>query len=52
MVAVSNGMRADVLASYPALDEARVHVVHNGIDTEFYRPDPDDRRCSSGSAST
>src|SRR4051812_32217742 len=40
VVAVSRGMREDVLASYPALDEARVHVIHNGIDTEFYRPDP------------
>ena len=33
-------MRADVLDSYPALDPARVHVVHNGIDTDFYHPDP------------
>ena len=40
VVAVSRGMRADVLAAYPALDPERVHVVHNGIDTEFYRPDP------------
>lgn len=28
------------MASYPNLDDAKVHVVHNGIDTEFYRPDP------------
>ena len=41
VVAVSNGMRADILSSYPALDEARLHVVYNGIDTDFYRPDPD-----------
>ena len=41
VVAVSNGMRADILASYPALDESRVHVIYNGIDTDFYRPDPD-----------
>ena len=41
VVAVSNGMRADILSSYPALDEAKLHVVYNGIDTEFYRPDPD-----------
>ncbi len=27
-------------SSYPALDPAKVHVVYNGIDTEFYRPDP------------
>jgi starch synthase len=41
VVAVSNGMRADILSSYPALDESRLHVVYNGIDTDFYRPDPD-----------
>jgi starch synthase len=41
VVAVSNGMRADILTSYPALDEGRVHVIYNGIDTEFYRPEPD-----------
>ena len=40
VVAVSRGMREDVLASYPALDPARVHVIHNGIDADFYRPDP------------
>jgi alpha-maltose-1-phosphate synthase len=40
VIAVSNGMRADVLSSYPALDPDRVHVIYNGIDTEFYRPDP------------
>jgi starch synthase len=41
VVAVSNGMRVDILASYPALDASRVHVIYNGIDTDFYRPDPD-----------
>lgn len=40
VIAVSEGMRADVLDCYPTLDPARVHVVHNGIDTAFYRPDP------------
>lgn len=40
VIAVSAGMRADVLDCYPALDPARVHVVLNGIDTQFYRPDP------------
>jgi alpha-maltose-1-phosphate synthase len=39
VIAVSAGMRADVLDCYPALDPVRVHVVHNGIDTGFYRPD-------------
>src|SRR3954464_8330490 len=41
VVAVSNGMRRDILSSYPSLDEDRLHVVYNGIDTDFYRPDPD-----------
>jgi starch synthase len=40
VIAVSHGMRADVLTSYPTLDAARVHVIHNGIDSGFYRPDP------------
>ncbi|HXV93881.1 MAG TPA: glycogen synthase, partial [Pseudonocardia sp.] len=40
VIAVSEGMRADVLDCYPRLDPRRVHVVHNGIDTGFYHPDP------------
>ncbi|MER6674118.1 glycogen synthase [Streptomyces sp. NPDC000983] len=39
VVAVSAAMREDILACYPALDPARVRVVHNGIDTGLYRPD-------------
>src|SRR4051794_26901784 len=41
VIAVSNGMKTDILSSYPALDESRLHVIYNGIDTDFYRPDPD-----------
>jgi len=41
VVAVSHGMRADVLTAYPSLDAGRVHVIHNGIDSDFYRPDPE-----------
>ena len=43
VIAVSHGMRADVLDAYPELDAARVHVVGNGVDAEAYRPieDPD-----------
>jgi len=43
VIAVSAAMRDDVLASYPRIDPDRVHVVHNGIDTEDWRPvdDPD-----------
>jgi starch synthase len=39
VIAVSAGMARDVLASYPDLDPARVHVVHNGIDADVYAPD-------------
>jgi alpha-maltose-1-phosphate synthase len=38
VIAVSAGMRDDVLAVYPELDPGRVHVVHNGVDAEAYRP--------------
>ncbi len=38
VVAVSYGMRADILDAYPFVDPARVHVIHNGIDTEMYAP--------------
>jgi starch synthase len=41
VIAVSNGSKHDVLDAYPSLDEAKVHIVHNGIDTDFYAPDPD-----------
>jgi len=39
VVAVSAGMREDILRSYPALDPARVHVVHNGIDSQLWSAD-------------
>jgi alpha-maltose-1-phosphate synthase len=43
VIAVSRGMRDDVLTVYPELDPARVHVVHNGVDADAYQPvhDPD-----------
>jgi starch synthase len=40
VVAVSDGMRADVLAAYPAVPPERVRVIRNGIDTREYAPDP------------
>jgi alpha-maltose-1-phosphate synthase len=40
IIAVSAGMRADILRSYPSVDPERVHVIHNGVDTDAYRPDP------------
>jgi len=40
IIAVSAGTRADILDVYPAVEPERVHVVHNGIDTGQYAPDP------------
>ena len=43
IIAVSHGARGDVLEAYPTLDPARLHVVHNGVDAEwFHRVDSTD----------
>ncbi len=42
VIAVSAGMRRDVLSAYPALDPSRVHVVKNGVDTAVWHPTPPD----------
>jgi len=42
VIAVSHGMRRDILRSYPMIDEAKVSVVHNGIDLESWHPVEDD----------
>lgn len=39
IIAVSAGMRVDVLNSYPSVDPATVHVVHNGIDSQLWQRD-------------
>jgi alpha-maltose-1-phosphate synthase len=39
VIAVSAGMKRDVLAAYPSVDPDRVRVVYNGIDTDQYAPD-------------
>ena len=43
VIAVSAGMASDILRSYPAIDPARVRVVHNGIDLDRWQrvDDPD-----------
>jgi len=38
MIAVSAGMKADILRAYPSVDPQKVHVIYNGIDTEEYCP--------------
>jgi alpha-maltose-1-phosphate synthase len=40
VIAVSKGVRQDVLKCYPQIDPDRVHVIHNGIDPEIYKPQP------------
>jgi len=37
VIAVSAGMRQDVLDNYPRVDPAKVHVVHNGIDSQLWQ---------------
>jgi starch synthase len=39
VIAVSEGMRRDVLSAYPAVDPERVRVIYNGIDADQYSPD-------------
>ncbi len=41
IIAVSAGMRDDVLSCYPGVDPDKLVVIHNGIDTEVHSPDPD-----------
>lgn len=38
VIAVSGGMRNDILRSYPNVDPTKVHVVHNGIDVTAWAP--------------
>ncbi len=40
VIAVSQGVRQDVLNCYPAVKAERIHVIHNGIDPDIYRPQP------------
>jgi starch synthase len=40
VIAVSAGMKRDLLNAYPEVAPERVRVVHNGIDTRQYTPDP------------
>ncbi|MGG5257182.1 glycogen synthase [Phycicoccus avicenniae] len=42
VIAVSAGMREDILRSYPQVDPAKVAVVHNGIDSELWQKRTDE----------
>ena len=37
IIAVSDGMRKDILRAYPQIDPAKVSVVHNGIDLHAFQ---------------
>ena len=38
VIAVSSGMKDNILRAYPSIDPDKVHVVLNGIDTELWYP--------------
>ena len=38
IIAVSDGMRADVLAAYPSVDPKKVVTIRNGVDTSKFAP--------------
>ena len=51
IIAVSNGMREDILRCYPAVDPERVKVVHNGIDLEAWKH-PQSQEADAAAAAT
>lgn len=40
VIAVSAAMADDILRVYPSIAPERVHVIHNGVDPDAYRPTP------------
>lgn len=42
IIAVSDGMRADVLAAYPSVDPSKVVTIRNGVDTSKFAPNRDE----------
>ena len=49
VIAVSRGMRADILSCYPQVSPDRVHVIHNGIRTSITPPGPAMRSVATAS---
>ena len=41
IIAVSNGMKKDILKAYPNLNPAKIHTILNGVDTVKYAPTSD-----------
>lgn len=55
VIGVSSGMKDAILRAYPRIDESRVHVVLNGIDTSFWYPTVDasgEQRDAAGAEAT
>ena len=50
VIAVSAGMANDILRSYPPIDPAKVHDVHNGIDLDGWRRPTDPAEIERGDA--
>lgn len=42
IIAVSDGMRADVITSYPDVDPEKIVTIRNGVDTSRFAPNPDE----------
>ena len=40
IIAVSDGMRQDVIRAYPDVDPAKVFTIRNGVDTSQFAPNP------------
>ena len=51
MIAVSDGMRRDILRSYPSIDPGACQVVYNGIDLADWKPNHDAETVARRSAS-
>jgi len=41
VIAVSDGMRVDILSAYPNVEPGRVHTIRNGVDTNKFSPNHD-----------
>ena len=41
IIAVSDGMRADVLAAYPSVNPTKVFTIRNGVDVDRFKPTTD-----------
>jgi alpha-maltose-1-phosphate synthase len=42
IIAVSDGMRTDVIAAYPDVDPAKIVTIRNGVDTSKFAPNHDE----------